>query len=302
MEEKNLNNQIKPTVVENDYLLEFLFDKEPRIVDGVRLHQIGKRFCTAGAVVGSHAHINWFELTVVLCGKADIYANGESVTASEGDIFLSFPADIHKIVSDTKEPLQYAFFSFCLEESDYAQEFEKIMQTCYACDKRVFKNQAVSVLIDGIIAEESSNEYKKDEIIACSLKQILLLIIRAFLYTESKHTPNTVTSSELFCHKIIQYIDSNIFTLQNLTEVAEAFHYNYSYIANLFRKTTNTTLAEYLSSQKIKVAKTLIRENKYSFTKIAQLLNYSSIYSFSKSFKFYTGLTPTEYQKKHLKG
>jgi AraC-like DNA-binding protein len=46
----------------------------------------------------------------------------------------------------------------------------------------------------------------------------------------------------------------------------------------------------------------LIRENKYSFTKISQLLNYSSIYSFSKSFKFYTGLTPTEYQKKHLKG
>ena len=300
MEEKQFENQKNHCVVENDYIFEFLFDKEPLIVDGIRLYQIGKRFCNAGAIVGSHAHINWFELTVVLGGKADVYANGESVPVTEGDIFLSLPCDIHKIVSDTSEPLKYAFFSFCLEDDTHVEAFDKITQDFYSCDKRVFRNTTIPVLIDSLIAEMSSSEFEKQEIIACSLKQILLYILRAFLYKESKHSPNAVSSSELFCHKIMQYIDSNIFSLQSLTEVSKAFHYNYSYITSLFKKTTNTTLNEYLATQKIKIAKTMIKENKYSFTKIAELLNYSSIYSFSKSFKLYTGLTPSEYQRKHL--
>ena len=112
MEERDFENQKKYCVVENDYIFEFLFDKEPLVIDGIRLYQIGKRFCNADGVVGSHAHINWFELTVVLGGKADVYANGESIPVTEGDIFLSLPCDIHKIVSNKEEPLKYAFFSF----------------------------------------------------------------------------------------------------------------------------------------------------------------------------------------------
>ncbi|MBR1996154.1 MAG: helix-turn-helix domain-containing protein, partial [Paludibacteraceae bacterium] len=60
----------------------------------------------------------------------------------------------------------------------------------------------------------------------------------------------------------------------------------------LFKQTTKTTIFDYLSTKKLERAKILIDEKKLSFTKIAEILNYASVYSFSKSFKYHFGISP----------
>ena len=97
----------------------------------------------------------------------------------------------------------------------------------------------------------------------------------------------------------MHYIDINIFSITNLQELSKQFNYNYSYLANVFSKTTKMTLSQYLANKKLEHSKVLIRENRLSFSEIARLLNYSSLYSFSKSFKKHFGLSPTEYKKSH---
>ena len=52
---------------------------------------------------------------------------------------------------------------------------------------------------------------------------------------------------------------------------------------------------EYYKITKLEKAKELIRQGDYTFTQIASILNYSSIHYFSKVFKKYLGMTPTEY-------
>ena len=97
----------------------------------------------------------------------------------------------------------------------------------------------------------------------------------------------------------MRYIDMNVFTIENLNELTEQFHYNYSYLTKIFSQTTKLTISQYHSNKKLEHAKVLIREGKLSFTRIAELLNYASLYSFSKSFKKHFGLSPAEYKKKH---
>jgi AraC-like DNA-binding protein len=54
---------------------------------------------------------------------------------------------------------------------------------------------------------------------------------------------------------------------------------------------------EYFSWLKIEAAKKLIRENRYNYSQIANLLGYSSYQYFSLQFKNYTRMTPSQYHR-----
>lgn len=283
----------------NNYLIDFSFVRNPLDFNEIRLHQVGKMFCQPKTVIQSHAHINWFELTIVLEGKGNIYANRKCVSAKEGDIFLSFPCDIHKIETDDQEPLRYSFFSFSTVSPLFKNELENISQNFYECEKRIFRNPVITYLIELLIAEMATSSFEKDTFLSSILQQVLILVIRDFLHTPTQMASNHLSNNELLCYKLMRYIDINIFQIENLQELSKHFHFNYSYLAKVFRQTTKITLTKYYSDKKLERAKVLIREGKLSFTKIAELLNYASLYSFSKSFKTHFGLSPAEYKKKH---
>jgi two-component system response regulator YesN len=55
---------------------------------------------------------------------------------------------------------------------------------------------------------------------------------------------------------------------------------------------------EYYTDLKIKTAKKLLRENELSVKEIAEKLCFDTSNYFSKTFKKFTGSTPTDYKKK----
>lgn len=282
----------------NNFLIDFTFAQEPFILDNIRLYQVGKKFCSPETVVGEHFHDGgWFELTVILDGNGEISANGKSVQVQQGDLFLSYPNEFHDIITDANSPIKYSFLSFCLEKNLYKKEFEEIINSFPEAEHRVFNEPNITFLIDQIIGELLTSNYEKETVISLSLQQILLLLIRSFLYTQAKPAPDYANKNELLCHKIMQYINRNVFSLRNLTELADHLNYNYSYLAKIFKQTTNTTILQYFTERKLQCAKALIKEGALSFTEISELLNFASIYSFSKSFKFHFGLSPIEYKR-----
>lgn len=54
---------------------------------------------------------------------------------------------------------------------------------------------------------------------------------------------------------------------------------------------------EYFNSLKIAEAKKLLRREELSVSRIADMLGYLSIHTFSRAFKRYVGFSPTEYRK-----
>lgn len=85
-----------------------------------------------------------------------------------------------------------------------------------------------------------------------------------------------------------------------LTEVADSFGYNYDYLANLFRKTTNQKLSNYFIDRKLEMARLLLLENKKKITEIADITNYANVFAFSKAFKHKYGVSPLKYKQQHL--
>lgn len=66
---------------------------------------------------------------------------------------------------------------------------------------------------------------------------------------------------------------------------------------DIFHKKKGCGVMEYFSWLKIEAAKKLIRENRYNYSQIANLLGYSSYQYFSLQFKNYTRMTPSQYHR-----
>ena len=284
---------------QEDFLIDFQFIKQQKYVSGIRLYQIGKKFCNQNTFIAPHLHINWYELTVILGGKGKIYTNSKThyVDIAEGDIYLSFPADIHTIESDSENPLKYSFLSFVLEGTPFDEQFKQITQDFYEPEKRIFRDRNISFLLELLLSEFMSVSYKQEEMMSHIFNQILIFTCRKFLYQSQNTLPANISKNEMLCYSIMRYIDANIFQIKNFSDIADYFNYNYSYLSKVFKQTTKITILEYLSKKKLERAKILINEGKLSLTKIAETLNYASIYSFSKSFKYHFGISPTEYKK-----
>ena len=97
-------------------------------------------------------------------------------------------------------------------------------------------------------------------------------------------------------YAIVRYIDENLFSINNLMDMAKELGYSYNYLSHLFRRKTGMTIQAYVTQKKIEQSTKLLADERYSITEIATMLNYDCIQSFSKAFRRAMGVSPTEYR------
>ena len=98
--------------------------------------------------------------------------------------------------------------------------------------------------------------------------------------------------------KARDYVIENVGKRIMLQDVADYVSLSPNYLSALFKKEYNQNLVEFINETKMEWACTLIREDKYRMYEISYMLGFDNAYYFTKVFKRYTGLTPTEYQRK----
>jgi AraC-like DNA-binding protein len=152
-------------------------------------------------------------------------------------------------------------------------------------------------LLENAIAEINAPSEFATEILSSALLQIMLYVILDFR-TESSVTKRTVSAQEDICYQIMHYIDTHIYTMDSLSELSGWMNYNYSYLSDLFKTVTGDTLQNYYQSRRLRAAQLLLSEGRLKLGEIANLLRYSSIYSFSRAFKDKYGIPPSEYRRK----
>jgi AraC-like DNA-binding protein/mannose-6-phosphate isomerase-like protein (cupin superfamily) len=255
----------------------------------VDVAQIGRRFCEADEVVPPHLHRELFELTICTRGEGTVSTNGVPTVVKSGDIYVSFPGDLHMIVSSTHAPLEYDYFAFKI-----SGEYDGKLRNAALGHKdeaaRLFKDERISYLLSSVIAEHYGSEEYTEKLIESALMQIVIYLIRSLGERKSKQV--AITDAEVLCYQVMAYVDSHVYSIKNLTEIADAVNYNYSYLSALFKKVTGNTVFEYYQNKKLETARILISERKKKIGEIADMLGYSSVFAFSKAFKNKYGVSP----------
>ena len=94
-----------------------------------------------------------------------------------------------------------------------------------------------------------------------------------------------------------QYIKDHYKEPISLEIVSDYVGFNATYFSSLFKKETNTTFSEYLTSVRMERAKELLKESNLNVATICEEVGYNDTKHFSKGFAKYTNLKPNEYRK-----
>ncbi|MDQ0891297.1 two-component system response regulator YesN [Paenibacillus sp. V4I9] len=83
----------------------------------------------------------------------------------------------------------------------------------------------------------------------------------------------------------------------SLDRLAEMFHLTPPYISRLFKDHTESNFIDYMIEIRIKAAMELLKDKSIKVNDVSGAVGYANTRSFLRTFKKYTGLTPTEYRE-----
>lgn len=97
--------------------------------------------------------------------------------------------------------------------------------------------------------------------------------------------------------RLSAYFEKHVYQSLTIEHICKTFNISRSFVLRLYKEKTGKSLMHSFRRVKIEHAKKLIREERNNMSEIAEILQYSSVHSFSRQFKQMEGMSPTEYAR-----
>ena len=101
-------------------------------------------------------------------------------------------------------------------------------------------------------------------------------------------------------HTAKKYILSHIQDDICIDDIAEEVHLNAQYLMRLFKKEMGQSILEYITDERIKIAKELLVRTDYPINQVADSVGYANYSYFTKIFRRATGESPKQYRQSHM--
>lgn len=118
-------------------------------------------------------------------------------------------------------------------------------------------------------------------------------------YTEKMRKYNRSDTNSKHINACKEYIYSHIKERITIEDLADELGVSSGYLSRLFKKETGVSVSAYIRSQKIDMAKNLLRFSDYSMIDIANRLSFSSQSHFIQQFREVVGMTPKKYRDEY---
>lgn len=109
---------------------------------------------------------------------------------------------------------------------------------------------------------------------------------------------NRERQSESVMEKAKAYIRENFQKELTLDEVSKIVDISPYYFSKLFKQETGENFIEYLTKIRMKNAEMLLQDSHYSIKEVCIMSGYGDPNYFSRIFKKYEGVTPSEYRER----
>lgn len=241
-----------------------------------------------------HYHENSFEFTVSTKGTFSFSTCTSSYRFSGGDVFISFPDEVHG-TNDIPISLGELYWF----QLDISNPRSFLFMDENAASRMIARLNALP-----------------HHVVQANAREIQPLIQQAFYQAQMNAEPELIASYlQLFLHLVVissnnekfalspdigrtlNYILDNITSELPLEELADLANLSCSQYKQKFKKQLGISPRHFINQQKIEHAKVLLMEG-MSVTDIAMLLGFTTSSYFSTVFKKYTLYTPTEYLEK----
>lgn len=255
----------------------------------------GLFYSTVGCFIYAKDHFlireepDFYMIIVCTAGEGFYMVDDRKYIIKQGDIFFCFPHIYTSYGSSIENPWTIYWVHFngdTVKELLDKHDITKVSS--------VFTIKSSSKIIDAFeqimyehteISPSFTFQYKQ------SLFNQLFFIVMG-LVTE-KNTPlvhPTIAAA-------LSYINSNLHLKISLEDLAKETMISKYYLAHLFKQQVGISPNQYITEQRIKLAKNLLLNTSNTIYNISQLTGFDSSMYFSNTFKKYTGKSPGEYRK-----
>ena len=91
----------------------------------------------------------------------------------------------------------------------------------------------------------------------------------------------------------IAYIDANFLSISEIKEIADYCNMSEYHFFRRFKEVYNKTPYQYITENKMQLAKKMLLEKNQSVSDIAVLCSFPDVFTFSKAFKKFYGVSPS---------
>lgn len=241
---------------------------------------------------------DFWELVYVDKGEIIIRASNEEVILKQGEAYFHYPNQFHNIKANGKTAPNVFIVSFVCR-SGAMSYFKK---NCHLKLGEAAKELIYKIIEEGqpIFGENlRESEILKEpvfggqQMIKIYLEMLLITLVReddkTRFFATKKSLDNHVTS------EIKKILSENIYGNMDIQTLCKKMNYGKTYLCHTFKNITGKSIMKYYSELKIAEAKKLIREKRYNFTEISNMLMFNNPHYFSHVFKSVTAMTPREY-------
>ena len=228
----------------------------------------------------------------VTAGKGHIECDGKKWTVGAGDFYFLNRLHSHFYYSDQQDPYSKIWINAG------GRLLDGVINAYGLTDGAlVIPNSQTGLLIERVHTLLRSIDAENSEATMTECAKVMCDLIITAATEHRKVQQATVSTAE----KIKDYIDSGLAYNVSLDDIAQHFYLNKSYIISIFSTKYGFTPKQYILERKMQAARTMLEENLYSVSEIADILNFSSSQHFSSAFKKKVGVSPDEYRRQKNK-
>ena len=234
---------------------------------------------------------NWhenIEMIFVTEGVADIRLDGVEISAKQGSAVIFNPNSLHAIGSRTRVVYYYLIVdrSFCVENffDTNSLHFEVLVE-----DRELFN---MFEAFEELYFAPSLSEFYIQRMRAKVL-EILAVVCEKYSTASTFHYELPTLR---FIKPALSYIYENCGAELSLDGVAEKVNISKYHFAREFKRVTGHTFVDYVNMIRCRQASKLLLQGDKSIAQISLECGFSSPSYFSRTFRQYVGVLPSEYR------
>jgi AraC-like DNA-binding protein len=248
----------------------------------------GKRACSPGWYWDHQKPFHDYDIFYVISGRGTMTLGEETFELQKQSCVVMRPGDLPKAAQDPKNRLTVLYLHFGLsgaEEWAAGFPFPRFTLVGEAFQAENMLYQAMDVLEFPLPLQQLEFD--------CLMKRFFANLFRLHLLPQEP-TGCSVRQMQK-ARQMMAYIRERSGIGMDLELLAREMNMSAQYMSRLFKACTGETIKAFIARTKMQRAGELLVQSRMSISELAERMEYSDVYAFSKSFKKVFNVSPTQY-------
>ncbi len=251
---------------------------------------------------------DFWEMVYVEEGQLVEISGEEIYHLSAGDVLFHKPNVFHKTISPSHTRIRAYDISFqCSSRAmDFFKDYKGSLSEASQQIARMLVEEGKRSFVpystpkgDNTIAVKKDAPVGGQQMYRIYLEALLINILRE---QSSKHPLPVFASKDDFqktLHaQIVEYLKENLGAELSLAELCQKFNYSNTFLCTKFKEQSGESIMQCYNRLKIEEACCLMQQADMTLTDISARLGFNNPYYFSRVFKRFKGMSPSEYRKR----